>query len=337
MISLKTFTLIFIFFTHVNCDQIKKPTEEETAATDETTATETSETVGSAIKTSSSTTTTATSSSGAVETSQTIEVSPNNNSNSTVAIKLTDTDCVDPDLTKVATTTSLMLCDGTIAAGTLDLSAIVEESHADCSSDGQIGCVANTDFKAVDMSNVTAANIKSSVVLAGVTGSYTGAAACNTDGQTNCVANDNYKAAKMANFDATKLCNGVTVAGVAASRFCYQTNVTISGVTPTSVDKNAWESSNISVSITDDLYDQMTQISMDVYYKASNTNCTDGSLTGWTSTGTTGVNSSPLNIDPASNSIPVGTYYFCIRSTDSFGKIVYTLSTQTVQVTDSSG
>ncbi len=58
------------------------------------------------------------------------------------AAKLTADDCVDPDLDQIPTTQELTLCDGTLAEGKLDLS------------------------------DLTAANIKSGVSIAGVEGSY---------------------------------------------------------------------------------------------------------------------------------------------------------------------
>ncbi len=58
------------------------------------------------------------------------------------AAKLTADDCVDPDLSLLATGQSITLCDGTQAEGTFDIS------------------------------NLTAANIKSGVSIAGVEGSY---------------------------------------------------------------------------------------------------------------------------------------------------------------------
>jgi hypothetical protein len=70
--------------------------------------------------------------------------------------------------------------DATIAAGNIvdgvqifDITGTADlETHSDCSADSQTGCVAVETFKAADMSNVTAANIKDGVVVAGVTGDY---------------------------------------------------------------------------------------------------------------------------------------------------------------------
>jgi len=43
---------------------------------------------------------------------------------------------------------------------------------AECASDGAVGCLAVSAFKAVDMSKLTPANIKANVTIAGVTGTY---------------------------------------------------------------------------------------------------------------------------------------------------------------------
>jgi hypothetical protein len=55
------------------------------------------------------------------------------------------------------------------------------ETHSDCTSDAQMGCVTVAAFKAVDMSNVTEGNIKSGVVVAGITGDYPSATYPLTD------------------------------------------------------------------------------------------------------------------------------------------------------------
>ncbi|MCX6106073.1 MAG: DUF1566 domain-containing protein [Proteobacteria bacterium] len=46
------------------------------------------------------------------------------------------------------------------------------ESHSNCAADGSIGCVAVSAYKAADMTQVIAGNIKSSVTIAGVVGAY---------------------------------------------------------------------------------------------------------------------------------------------------------------------
>ncbi len=90
------------------------------------------------------------------------------------AVKLMSDDCIDPDLALVSVATKLMLCDGSIASGTYTL--------ADCSSDGEIGCVTVAAYKAAKMSNFTGAEIKDGITIAGVEGAIDD---CIDDG-SNC-------------------------------------------------------------------------------------------------------------------------------------------------------
>jgi hypothetical protein len=135
--------------------------------------------------------------------------------------KLTAEDCIDPDLAKVLSTTSLMLCDGTIVAGSLVMSDDGELSIAACELDGATGCLANSDFPAADATAALAGNIKEGVTIAGTEGALTtdgsAPADCDTDGQTGCLTNANYKAAKMSGFAATDVLTGRTVAGISGS------------------------------------------------------------------------------------------------------------------------
>lgn len=77
------------------------------------------------------------------------------------AAKLISGDCIDPDLTKVQKGNKLMLCDGSLAEGSL----------ASCSSDGQQSCVTENAFKAADTTGLTAAKIAKGTTVAGVAGS----------------------------------------------------------------------------------------------------------------------------------------------------------------------
>jgi hypothetical protein len=49
---------------------------------------------------------------------------------------------------------------------------VTVESHNDCSSDAQVGCITTASYKAANMTNVTAGNVKDGVVIAGITGDY---------------------------------------------------------------------------------------------------------------------------------------------------------------------
>jgi hypothetical protein len=159
------------------------------------------------------------------------------------ALKLTDPDCVDPNLAEVKTGVQLMLCDGTIATGTLvipaapDLSNLTAgnvksgvtiagvtgnyagASYSSCSANGEEGCVTNASFKAANLSNLSAANVKSGVTIAGITGSLAveSHVDCSANGQSGCVATSTYKAADIANLSAANVKSGVTIAGVSGS------------------------------------------------------------------------------------------------------------------------
>lgn len=105
--------------------------------------------------------------------------------------------------------------NGELAEGTKNCSGT---TLADCSSDGQTNCRAVSAFKAVDMANAVAANIKSGVTLAGIAGSYSGSnAACSFDGETGCLTTASYKAADMSQVVAANVRSGVTIAGIAGT------------------------------------------------------------------------------------------------------------------------
>lgn len=93
-----------------------------------------------------------------------------------VALKLTSADCVDPDLAKLHKAVKLMLCDGTMAEGTYEPPTIVPPP---------------------DLTGLISENIKSGVVINGVTGSYAGAAQPD-----------------LTNLAAGNVKQGVTIAGV---------------------------------------------------------------------------------------------------------------------------
>ncbi|MCX6107299.1 MAG: DUF1566 domain-containing protein [Proteobacteria bacterium] len=58
------------------------------------------------------------------------------------------------------------------SAGNVRSGKATAESHSNCAADGSIGCVAVSAYKAADMTQVIAGNIKSSVTIAGVVGAY---------------------------------------------------------------------------------------------------------------------------------------------------------------------
>jgi len=76
------------------------------------------------------------------------------------AAKLAADDCVDPDLERVASDQTFMLCDGTTASGEMST----------CASDGGTDCVASAAYPAVAGSSLQAGNIALDVQIGGVTG-----------------------------------------------------------------------------------------------------------------------------------------------------------------------
>ncbi len=110
-----------------------------------------------------------------------------------------------------------------------------------CNEDGMISCVTNENFKSVDMSKVTASNIKKDITIAGVTGTVTQSPDnCSSNGQQSCVAAGSYfagtncaadgsncflpaysvpgmqtkKAIDFATIDSSKMLDTLTVSGV---------------------------------------------------------------------------------------------------------------------------
>jgi hypothetical protein len=81
------------------------------------------------------------------------------------AAKLTSDDCVDPDLSLVSSSTSLMLCDGTMAEGTF-------EAPKTCAAEGATGCVANATYTAA-LTTGLADKVLSTATVAGVSGNVT--------------------------------------------------------------------------------------------------------------------------------------------------------------------
>lgn len=131
---------------------------------------------------------------------------------SSASAKLDNDDCVDPDLRKVASDQSIMLCDGTIAKGSLGM----------CATDGQGACVVDgTAFKAAKLANFTDGDVRAGVTLAGVAGAMSNApAACSADGQTGCLAVADFPAIdKVASLTpaAASIRASVTLAGVAGT------------------------------------------------------------------------------------------------------------------------
>lgn len=71
--------------------------------------------------------------------------------------------CIDPDLTKLKKGAKIMLCDGTLAEGQYEAPAL-------CTKNGQTDCLNKNNFKALDTTTMTAADIKMGQTVAGIVG-----------------------------------------------------------------------------------------------------------------------------------------------------------------------
>ncbi len=86
--------------------------------------------------------------------------------------------------------------------------------YIDKNGDTQTG-TRNCAGTSADLSNLTAANIKSGVVINGVTGTMTPSPGnCSSDGATGCVTTASFKSANMTNATVSNIKSGVTIAGV---------------------------------------------------------------------------------------------------------------------------
>jgi hypothetical protein len=182
-------------------EEIKDENKEESKTTkvskeDGNTAAPATETVsvksaGASVDSTSSTSATATSSPVGVSSS----------------LKLTMTDCVDPDASKVDSSVTYTKCDGTLVTGTM----------VNCTENNQVGCVTTSTYKAADTSNLIETNIKSGVAVAGVTGSYSGVvySQCTANRQVGCITTNFYQAVYQAvQISAADIKNGSIIAGI---------------------------------------------------------------------------------------------------------------------------
>jgi hypothetical protein len=82
------------------------------------------------------------------------------------------TSCVATGGYSAAATSGLApkIVSGSTVAGIAGIATA--ESHSNCAADGATGCIAVAAYKAADMTQVTAANIKSGVTIANVVGAY---------------------------------------------------------------------------------------------------------------------------------------------------------------------
>lgn len=105
----------------------------------------------------------------------------------------------------------------------LGVTGTVAPRPADCASDGATGCVATTSYKAADMSNTIASNIRSGKTIAAVAGTY--GPACSSEGQADCLtaSSSTFRAANTSGI-APHIRAGTNIAGVSGSlKLCRNT------------------------------------------------------------------------------------------------------------------
>ncbi len=125
--------------------------------------------------------------------------------------KLTQKECIDPDLSHISPQATLTLCDGSTATGQMNL--------LPCSSSGQVGCITTASVSAVNPIDISSDDIRAGIVIAGVMGTaiVESHGDCITDGAMGCVATAFFRAADASNVISGNIRAGVTIAGVAGS------------------------------------------------------------------------------------------------------------------------
>ena len=231
--------LLLVAMTITACGETPPATTVEEAIAEETAEEETTEgeTVAEPVEevTSTATETVTSETSTATKAKKKTTSTPVVVTTTTTAAKLTSSTCTDPDLAKVASDVTFMLCNGTMATGTLDLTNLVAgnvktgvtigsvtgtysgaAAVADCTTNGATGCKTTATYKSADLTNLTAANVKSGVTIAGTAGSLTAEShvACTANGQTGCVTTSTYKSADLSNLSAGNVKTGITIAGI---------------------------------------------------------------------------------------------------------------------------
>ena len=100
------------------------------------------------------------------------------------------------DASEICNTRDYIDRNGETKTGTKDCATRVTPPA--CTQNGSIGCVTTETYKAADLTNLSASNIKSGVTIAGVTGTVTQSPGdCWANGQQWCVANGSYFAGTM--------------------------------------------------------------------------------------------------------------------------------------------
>lgn len=163
-------------------------------------------------------------------------------SGSASALKLTAQNCIDPALNEIKAGVQIMLCDGSIATGTLVIPAQPDLSNlssgnvrdgvtiagvtgtysnsstrpADCSGNAQVGCVTTATWKSASLTNLSNTNIRFGVTIAGVTGTVSEEthSSCTGENQQLCITTPTWRSVNWLTLSAANIKSGVVVAGV---------------------------------------------------------------------------------------------------------------------------
>jgi hypothetical protein len=153
------------------------------------------------------------------------------------------------DASEICNTRDYIDRNGDTKTGTKDCASGVTPPA--CSENGSIGCVTTETYKAADLTNLSASNIKSGVTIAGVTGTVTQSPGdCWANGQQGCVVNGSYFAGTMClgndsncfidDFGGpTNLLKAVNYSSILTNASNIRRGVTISDVTGTLDDCSA--------------------------------------------------------------------------------------------------
>jgi hypothetical protein len=128
----------------------------------------------------------------------------------------------------------------------------------DCALDGEIGCSTTSAYRAAEMTQVVAPNIKSGITIAGVSGSYAGGApaTCASDGEVDCVANVNFRAALINGLPA-KVIIGEAVAGIAGTAVPRLADCSVDGQTNCTANQS-YKAADMTVAVATNIRDGVT-------------------------------------------------------------------------------
>ena len=205
--------------------------------------------------------------------------------------------------------------NGVLTTGTKNCSG-----PADCTTDGEVGCVATSAVPGVLATNLNPADIRNGQTIGGVTGSFSGAGAlANCDGSSvhNCTANPSYPAMEQAGA-ADKILAGQTLGGETGNVVLPAANKVLSGTSFGVLAGDSGTVADCSSNGDDDCYLN----SADSFDAADLTNLSAGNIkSGVTIAGTAGdypSSSYPLPSASATSDLDNATFNAKIKSSSTF-------------------